>query len=53
LKEKELKSVALLTIGCRDAENDWNANHKRVSRSKEKLFLNIETEVHQAADTSI
>jgi nitroreductase len=53
LKEKELKSVALLPIGYRDAENDWNANLPKVRRSKEKLFLNIETEVHQAADTSI
>jgi hypothetical protein len=53
LKEKELKSVALLTIGYRDAENDWNANLIEVSRPKDKLFLNIEKEAHQEAAASI
>lgn len=47
LKEKELKSVALLPIGYRDAENDWNAALPKVRRAKEKLFLTIEKEANQ------
>ena len=53
MKEKELKSVAILTIGYRDAGNDWNANLKKVSRPKDKLFLNIEKEAHQEAAANI
>ncbi len=53
LTDKGLKSVALLPIGYRDSENDWNANLPKVRRSKDKLFLNIETETHQAAAVSI
>lgn len=42
LKSKNLKSVALLPIGYRDAENDWNANLPKVRREKEKLFLELD-----------
>jgi nitroreductase len=42
LKFKNLKSVALLPIGYRDAENDWNANLPKVRREKEKLFLELD-----------
>lgn len=39
LKEKGLKSVTLLPLGYRDAENDWLANLPKVRREKEKLFI--------------
>lgn len=39
LKEKGLRSVTLLPIGYRDAENDWLANLPKVRREKEKLFI--------------
>jgi nitroreductase/dihydropteridine reductase len=40
LKEKGLKSVVLLALGYRDAENDWNANLKKV-RLKKEVFSTI------------
>lgn len=39
LKEKGLKSVSLLPLGYRDAENDWLAKLPKVRREKEKLFI--------------
>lgn len=39
LKEKGLRSVTLLPLGYRDAENDWLAKLPKVRRNKEKLFL--------------
>lgn len=38
LRAKGLKSVSILTLGYRDAANDWNAPLKKVRRSKEELF---------------
>lgn len=39
LEEKGLKSVTLLPLGYRDAENDWLVNLPKVRREKEKLFI--------------
>ncbi len=39
LNEKGLKSVTLLPLGYRDAENDWLAKLPKVRRVKEKLFI--------------
>lgn len=39
LKEKGLRSITLLPLGYRDAENDWLATSPKVRREKEKLFL--------------
>lgn len=39
LEEKGLKSVTLLPLGYRDAENDWLAKLPKVRREKEKLFI--------------
>jgi nitroreductase/dihydropteridine reductase len=41
LKEKNLRSVALLPIGYRDEVNDFLAKAKKVRRSKEELFVEI------------
>lgn len=41
LSEKGLRSVSLLTLGYRDAKNDYLANAKKVRRQKEKLFINL------------
>ncbi|MEI7483140.1 MAG: nitroreductase family protein [Ignavibacteriota bacterium] len=41
LNSKGLKSVALLTLGFRDTENDHLAEAKKVRRSAEKLFVNL------------
>ena len=49
LGEKRLKSVALLSLGYRDAENDWNANLPKVRRDKEKLFIQMENLKEEAA----
>lgn len=38
LKEKGLKSVLLLPIGYRDAENDWLVNLTKVRKSKEDFI---------------
>lgn len=43
LREKGLKSVALLTFGYRDAEADKNASLNKVRRPTEKLFLKIDS----------
>ncbi len=39
LKAKGLKSVTLMPLGYRDAENDWLAKLPKVRREKDKLFL--------------
>lgn len=39
LKEKGLRSVTMLPLGFRDAENDWLVNLPKVRREKEKLFI--------------
>lgn len=41
LKERGLKSVALLALGYRDEENDFLANAKKVRREKENLFIQL------------
>jgi nitroreductase len=41
LAEKGLRSVALLTLGYRDANNDWLVNLKKVRRPQEKLFIRL------------
>ncbi len=41
LKEKGLKSVVLLTLGYRDADQDHLARAKKVRRSEEELFITI------------
>lgn len=38
LKEKGLGSVSILTLGYRDAANDFLVNAKKVRKSKEQLF---------------
>ena len=40
LKEKGLKSVVLLPLGYRDADQDWLVNMKKVRRPKSELFIN-------------
>ena len=39
LKAKGLKSITLLPLGYRDAENDWLAKFPKVRRQKENLFI--------------
>jgi nitroreductase / dihydropteridine reductase len=41
LKEKGLRSVAMLTLGYRDAANDALASAKKVRRNKNELFLTL------------
>ena len=41
LKEKGLKSVAMMALGYRDEENDFLANAMKVRRDKEKLILQL------------
>jgi nitroreductase len=41
LKAKGLRSVALLALGYRDAENDYLERAKKVRREKEKLFVTL------------
>ncbi|MGV3505164.1 MAG: nitroreductase family protein [Adhaeribacter sp.] len=41
LKEKGLRSVTLLPLGYRDADQDWLASQKKVRRGKDKLFLQV------------
>jgi nitroreductase len=41
LKEKGLKSVAMMALGYRDEENDFLANAKKVRRDKDKLILQL------------
>ncbi|MDB5198821.1 MAG: nitroreductase [Chitinophagaceae bacterium] len=39
LEERGLKSITLLPLGYRDAENDWLAKFPKVRRQKENLFI--------------
>jgi nitroreductase/dihydropteridine reductase len=39
LQEKGLRSVTLMPLGYRDAENDWLANLPKVRRDKDKFFI--------------
>jgi nitroreductase / dihydropteridine reductase len=41
LSSRGLRSVTLLPLGYRDAENDWLANLPKVRRQKEKLFIHM------------
>lgn len=41
LEEMGLKSVSLLALGYRDAENDFLANARKVRRDKEKLIIHL------------
>jgi nitroreductase / dihydropteridine reductase len=41
LKEKNLKSVALLALGYRDIKNDFLIKTKKFRWSSEKLFINL------------
>jgi len=41
LNEKGLRSVVIMTLGYRDAENDVLAKAKKVRRSHEELFVTI------------
>ncbi|MEO6305312.1 MAG: NAD(P)H-dependent oxidoreductase [Bacteroidia bacterium] len=41
LKEKGLKSVSIMTLGYRDAENDPTVQFKKVRRSAENLFIHF------------
>ncbi|MGF7230797.1 NAD(P)H-dependent oxidoreductase [Arachidicoccus sp.] len=41
LSEKGLKSVTLLPIGYRDAENDWLVNQKKVRVAKEDFITEL------------
>ncbi|MBA3681272.1 MAG: NAD(P)H-dependent oxidoreductase [Bacteroidetes bacterium] len=41
LKEKGLKSVAIMTLGYRDIVNDPTVNFKKVRRSGEDLFIHF------------
>lgn len=44
LNEKGLKSVTLLPLGYRDAENDWLAKLPKVRREKDKFFIALQAE---------
>ncbi len=41
LKQKNLKSVSILTLGYRDEEQDWLAPLKKVRKKKEELFERV------------
>lgn len=41
LKEKGLRSSVIMTLGYRDAKNDYLVNLKKIRREKEKLFIHI------------
>lgn len=41
LKEKGLRSVALLPLGYRDSNADWLVNLKKVRQSKESFVINL------------
>lgn len=41
LAEKGLKSVSMLALGYRDAENDWLSKMAKVRRTKEKFFIQL------------
>jgi len=40
LRSKELRSVLMLPLGYRDAENDWLMNMKKVRKPKEEFVIN-------------
>lgn len=42
LKEKGLRSTLILSVGYRDAENDWLEGMKKVRKPKEELFTVID-----------
>src|SRR5436190_4179596 len=42
LKEKDLRSVVMMTLGYRDEEKDFLAKTKKVRRQKEKLFIMLD-----------
>ncbi|MDQ1802990.1 NAD(P)H-dependent oxidoreductase [Chryseobacterium sp. PTM-20240506] len=42
LREQGLKSTVLLALGYRDEENDWLVNLKKVRRSNEELFIEMD-----------
>lgn len=41
LREKGLRSVAMMALGYRDEETDFLANVKKVRRDKEQLFIHL------------
>jgi len=41
LKEKGLRSVAIMALGSRDAANDWLVNLKKVRRPKTDMFHEV------------
>ena len=41
LKEKGLRSVAILALGYRDAANDWLVSLKKVRRPKAEMFIEV------------
>lgn len=41
LKEKGMRSVTILPVGYRNAEQDFLANQNKVRRSKEKLIVEL------------
>ncbi len=41
LKEKGLKSVLMMSLGYRDAENDWLVNMKKARNPKEEFVIEI------------
>lgn len=41
LREKGLRSVAMMALGYRDEENDFLANVKKVRRDNEQLFIHL------------
>jgi len=41
LEKLGLRSVSLLTLGYRDAENDWLVNLKKVRTKKEDFIINL------------
>lgn len=44
LREMGLKSAVILTLGYRDADNDWLVNMKKVRKPKEELFVEIKSQ---------
>jgi nitroreductase len=45
LKERGLKSVALLALGYRNEELDMLAKAKKVRREKDKLFISLQSSI--------
>ena len=42
LREQGLRSVTMLPLGYRDAENDWLVNLKKVRRPKEEFVFTLD-----------